>query len=90
MGLAGIIGKGEMSRQVQEAIILHGACYFAAVGGAGALIARCIKEAQVIAFEELGCESIKRMTVESLPLTVAMDAQGGNLYQTGRAAYCRA
>jgi fumarate hydratase subunit beta len=90
MGLAGIIGKGEMSRQVQEAIILHGACYFAAVGGAGALIAKCIKEAQVIAFEELGCESIKRMTVESLPLTVAMDAQGGNLYQTGRAAYCKA
>jgi fumarate hydratase subunit beta len=90
LGLAGIIGKGEMSQEVQEALVLNGACYFAAVGGAGALIARCIKEAQVIAFEELGCESIKRMTVESLPLTVAMDAQGGNLYQTGRAAYCKA
>jgi fumarate hydratase subunit beta len=90
LGLAGIIGKGEMSPQVREAIILNGACYFAAVGGAGALIAKCIKEAQVIAFEDLGCESIKRMTVEALPLTVAMDAQGGNLYQTGRAAYCKA
>jgi fumarate hydratase subunit beta len=89
LGLAGIIGKGEMSKEVQEALVLNGACYFAAVGGVGALIAKCIKDARVIAFPELGCESIKRMEVESLPLTVAMDAQGGNLYQTGRAAYCK-
>lgn len=87
LGLSGIIGKGEMSPQVRQALAENGACYFAAVGGAGALIARCIRTAQVIAFEDLGCESIKRMQVESLPLTVAMDSAGGNLYQTGREAY---
>lgn len=90
LGLTGIIGKGEMSQEVREAIVLNGACYFAAVGGAGALIAKCIKSAEVIAFEDLGCESIKRMTVEDLPLTVAIDAEGGNLYRTGREEYCRA
>ena len=88
LGLTGIIGKGEMAQEVQEAIVRNGACYFAAVGGAGALIAKCIKSAEVIAFEDLGCESIKRMTVENLPLTVAMDCRGGNLYRTGRAEYC--
>lgn len=89
LGLTGIIGKGEMSKEVQQAIVLNGACYFAAVGGAGALIAKCIKTAEVIAFEDLGCESIKRMEVVDLPLTVAIDAEGGNLYQSGRAEYCR-
>lgn len=87
LGLSGIIGKGEMSPEVQRAIIMNGACYFAAVGGAGALIAKCIKTAQVIAFDDLGCESIKRMEVEALPLTVAMDCQGGNLYRTGQETY---
>ena len=89
LGLAGIIGKGEMSAEVQDAIVRNQACYFAAVGGAGALIAKCIQTAEVIAFDDLGCESIKRMTVADLPLTVAMDCHGGNLYQTGRAEYCR-
>lgn len=88
LGLTGIIGKGEMSSEVQQAIVLNGACYFAAVGGAGALIAKCIKTAEVIAFEDLGCESIKRMEIVDLPLTVAMDSQGGNLYKSGREAYC--
>lgn len=59
----------------------------AAVGGAGALIAKCIKRADVIAFDDLGCESIKRLTVENLPLTVAIDCHGGNLYESGRTAY---
>lgn len=89
LGLTGIIGKGEMAQEVQDAIVLNRACYFAAVGGAGALIARCIKSAEVVAFDDLGCESIKRMEVEDLPLTVAMDCNGGNLYKTGRAEYCR-
>ena len=89
LGLTGIIGKGEMAKEVQEAIILNGACYFAAVGGAGALIAKCIKSAEVIAFDDLGCESIKRMEVEELPLTVAIDYHGGNLYRSGREEYCR-
>lgn len=88
LGLSGIIGKGEMSQEVQDTLIQNRACYFAAVGGAGALIAKCIKSAEVIAFEELGCESIKRMEVEELPLTVAMDCNGGNLYRNGRAEYC--
>lgn len=88
LGLLAMIGKGERSLEVQQEIVLNGACYFAAVGGAGALIAKCIKSAQVVAFEDLGCESVKRMTVENLPLTVAIDANGGNLYHSGRAEYC--
>jgi len=87
LGLTAMIGKGERSAPVVEAIRRNGACYFAAVGGAGALIARCVKSARVIAFEELGCESVKRLTVEDFPLTVAIDCQGGDLFQTGPAAY---
>lgn len=87
LGLGAIIGKGEMSAEVQAALERNHACYFAAVGGAGALIARCIKTAEVIAFDDLGCESIKRMEIDSLPLTVAMDCQGGNLYRSGREAF---
>jgi len=87
LGLAAMIGKGERSREVVEAIRRNGACYFAAVGGAGALIARCVKSAQVIAFEDLECESVKRLTVEDFPLTVAVDSQGSDLFQMGRRAY---
>ena len=87
LGLGAIIGKGEMSPEVQEALVRNGACFFAAVGGAGALIAKCIKQADVIAFDDLGCESIKRMQVENLPLTVALDCHGGNLYRSGREAF---
>lgn len=89
LGLGAMIGKGERAPQVKEAIIRNGACYFAAVGGAGALIAKCIDTAEVIAFPELGCESIKRMTVTDLPLTVAIDSQGNDLYESGRHAYAR-
>ncbi|MCD7838957.1 MAG: FumA C-terminus/TtdB family hydratase beta subunit [Clostridiales bacterium] len=87
LGLGAIIGKGQMSDEVETAMQRNGCCFFAAVGGAGALIARCIETAEVIAFDDLGCESIKRMTVRELPLTVAIDCHGGNLYRTGRAAY---
>jgi fumarate hydratase subunit beta len=87
LGLGAIIGKGEMSAEVREALVRNGCCFFAAVGGAGALIAKCIASAEVIAFDELGCESIKRMTVRELPLTVALDCHGGNLYESGRAEY---
>ena len=89
LGLTGIIGKGEMSAETARALVRDGGVYFAAVGGAGALIARCIRSAEVIAFEDLGCESVKRLTVEDLPLTVAMDCQGGNLYRTGKEQYRR-
>lgn len=88
LGLGAIIAKGQMSDEVEDAMQRNQCCFFAAVGGAGALIARCIKTADVIAFDELGCESIKRMTIEDLPLTVAIDCHGGNLYKTGREAYC--
>ena len=84
LGLTAMIGKGERSRPVADAIVRNGACYFAAVGGAGALIARCIRTADVIAFDDLGCESIKRMTVADFPLTVAIDSRGHDLFQTGR------
>lgn len=87
LGLGAIIGKGQMSDEVEAAMQRNQCCFFAAVGGAGALIARCIKTAEVIAFDDLGCESIKRMTIEELPLTVAIDCHGGNLYKTGRAEY---
>ena len=87
LGLTAMIGKGQRSEEVRAAIVRNGACYFAAVGGAGALIAKCIKSAEVIAFDDLGCESIKRMEIEDLPLTVAIDSQGRDLYVTGRDAY---
>ncbi|MEA4954306.1 MAG: Fe-S-containing hydro-lyase [Pseudoflavonifractor sp.] len=89
LGLAAMIGKGERSPAVREAIVRNGAVYFAAVGGAGALIARCIRSAEVVAFEDLGCESVKKMVVEDLPLTVAIDARGSDLYRIGREQYRR-
>lgn len=81
LGLRAMIGKGDRSDAVVEAMVRNGAVYFAAVGGAGALIARCIQTSQVIAFDDLGCESVKRMEVRDLPLTVAIDSQGDNLYR---------
>ena len=90
LGLAAMIGKGERNQAVVEAIVRNGSCYFAAVGGAGALIARCIETAEVIAFDDLGCESIKRMTVKDLPLTVAIDSRGNDLFRQGRAEYQQA
>jgi fumarate hydratase subunit beta len=88
-GLRGMIGKGPRSDEVKQSMIKLGAVYFAAVGGTGALISRCIKEATVLAWEELGPEAVRRLVVEDLPLIVATDAQGGDLYQTGRARYKR-
>ncbi len=87
LGLTAMIGKGERNQAVVDAIVRNGACYFAAVGGAGALIARCIESAEVVAFEDLGCESVKRMIVKDLPLTVAIDSNGNDLYKQGREAY---
>ena len=89
LGLAAMIGKGGRGQPVIDAIVRNGACYFAAVGGAGALIARCIETAEVIAFDDLGCESVKRMTVKGFPLTVAVDSKGNDLFRQGRAEYSR-
>ncbi len=88
-GLRGMIGKGQRSDDVKKAMIKWGAVYFAAVGGAGALISGCIKEAEVIAWEELGPEAVRRLVVEDLPLIVATDTHGNDLYATGRMKYKR-
>ena len=87
LGLIGMIGKGQRSDQVIEAIQRNGGVYFAATGGAGALIASSVKSAKVIAFEDLGTEAIRELEVENLPLIVAIDAQGGNLYEEGPKTY---
>jgi fumarate hydratase subunit beta len=86
-GQKGIIGKGEMGPQVQEALERYKAVYFAAIGGAGALIAQCVVSSEVVAYEELGPEAIRRLVVKELPLTVAQDCHGGNLYREGRLRY---
>lgn len=80
LGLIGMIGKGERSAEVISAIVRNGAVYFCAVGGAGALIARHIKTSEVVAFPELGCESVKRMSIDGLPLTVGIDARGTSIF----------
>ncbi|MGE4354544.1 MAG: FumA C-terminus/TtdB family hydratase beta subunit [Oscillospiraceae bacterium] len=89
LGLAGIIGKGERNEAVEEALRQNKGSYFCAVGGAGALMAKHIKAAEEIAFHDLGCESIKKLTVEKLPLTVAIDCGGGNIFREGRVKYAR-
>ncbi len=81
LGLLAMIGKGERSGEVVSAIVRNRAIYLCAVGGAGALIARHITSAEVVAFPELGCESIKRMTIDSLPLTVGIDCTGASIYE---------
>lgn len=87
MGLCAMIGKGERSKDVCDAIERNGAVYLCAIGGAGALACSCITECEVIAFEDLGCESVKRLTFNKFPLTVAIDCVGGNIFKTGREKY---
>ena len=82
-GLKGMIGKGRRSEEVKEAMRKWSAVYFAAIGGTGALMSRCIKEAEVIAWDELGPEAVRRLVVEDMPLIVATDIYGGDLYVTG-------
>ena len=86
-GLKGMIGKGSRSVAVKEAIRKYKAVYLAAIGGAGALIAKSIKKAEVIAYEDLGAEAIQRLEVENFPATVINDIYGGDLYQEGQARY---
>ncbi|MFW5857949.1 MAG: Fe-S-containing hydro-lyase [Planctomycetota bacterium] len=79
-GLRGMIGKGDRAADVVDAMRRHGAVYFAATGGAGALLARCIREAEVIAYPDLGPEAVRRLRVEAFPALVAIDATGNSLY----------
>jgi fumarate hydratase subunit beta len=86
-GLKGMIGKGNRSETVKQAIKQYKAVYFAATGGAGALIARSIKKADILAYEDLGTEAIRRLEVEQLPVIVVDDIYGGDLYEEGKARY---
>ncbi len=88
-GLCCMIGKGVRSQEVQESLERNGAVYMVAIGGAGAVKAASIKDVKVIAYEELGCESVKRLTVESFSAIVSQDCKGGNLYKEGIARYKR-
>lgn len=87
LGLGGMIGKGKRSQAVQDAIVRNKAVYFAAVGGAGALLSKCIKRADVIAYDDLGTEAIRRLEIEDLPAIVVIDSEGNNLYETAVEEY---
>lgn len=87
MGLKGMIGKGKRSEEVKNAIVRNGAVYFAAVGGAGALLSKCIKESKVIAYDDLGTEAIRELKVENFPVIVVIDCEGNNLYETSIEKY---
>ena len=86
-GLTGMIGKGKRGAEVVDAMKTHSAVYFGAIGGCGALLSKCIKKAEVVAYEDLGAEAIRRLEVENFPAIVIIDSQGNNLYESGRAAY---
>ena len=81
LGLKGMIGKGKRTQEVADAVVRNQAVYFAAVGGAGALLSKCILESQVIAYEDLGTETIRRLQVKDFPAVVVIDSQGNNLYE---------
>lgn len=83
-GLKGMIGKGIRNQQVVDSIIKYNCVYFGAIGGAGALLAEAIKEAEVIAFQDLGAEAIYKLKVENFPVTVIVDNQGNDLYKIGK------
>ena len=87
LGLKGMIGKGKRSEQVKDAIIRNGAVYFAAVGGAGALLAQRITKSTVIAYDDLGTEAIRELEVENFPVIVVIDSEGNNLYETAIEQY---
>ena len=90
LGLRGMIGKGVRSAVVRRAIRTHGCVYFGAVGGAGAILSKHIRNAEVVAYPELGTEAIRRLEVENFPVVIVNDTLGGDLYETGRRSYARA
>lgn len=89
LGLRGMIGKGKRSQGVRDAIVRNGAVYFAAVGGAGALLSRSITASEIIAYEDLGTEAIRKLEVKDFPVIVVMDTYGNDLYETAVREYCR-
>lgn len=87
MGQTGMIGKGKRGVEVIDAMKEHGAVYLGAIGGCGALLSKCIKKAEIVAYEDLGAEAIRKLEVEDFPAVVIIDSQGNNLYETGRQNY---
>ena len=87
LGLIGMIGKGKRTKEVKDAIIRNGAVYFAAVGGAGALLSKSITSSEVIAYDDLGTEAIRRLEVQNFPVIVVIDSEGNNLYETAIETY---
>lgn len=86
-GARGMIGKGARLPEVVEAMKKHSGVYFGAIGGAGALLSKCIKSSELIAYEDLGAEALRKLYVEDMPLVVIIDSEGKNLYEEGRKAY---
>ena len=89
LGQTGMIGKGKRGQEVVDAMKEHGAVYFGAIGGCGALLGKCIKKSEIVAYEDLGAEAIRRLEVEDFPAVVIIDSLGNNLYETGREAYLK-
>lgn len=89
LGLSAMIGKGKRTKEVLDAVVRNKAVYFAAVGGAGALLSKCIKSSEVIAYEDLGAEAIRKLEVEDFPVIVVADCEGNNLYETAIKQYQR-
>ena len=87
LGSKAMIGKGKRSSQVIDAIIRNKAVYFAAIGGAGALISKCIKKSEIICYDDLGAEAIRKLEVENFPVIVVIDSEGNNLYETAILEY---
>jgi fumarate hydratase subunit beta len=88
LGLKGMIGKGKRRNEVKESMIKNKAVYFAAIGGAGAILSKCIKKSDVIAYDDLGTEAIRRLEVENLPVIVVIDSDGNDLYETSVKEFC--
>ncbi len=84
LGLSGMIGKGMRSDEVKKACVEKGSVYFGAIGGAGALLASHVKKSEIIAYDDLGAEAVRALTVENFPVTVIIDAKGNDLYETGK------
>ena len=89
LGLGAMIGKGKRTQEVLEAVVRNKSVYFAAVGGAGALLSKCIKEAEIVAYEDLGTEAIRKLRVENFPVIVVADCEGNNLYESAIKEYAR-
>ena len=88
LGMRAMIGKGKRNRDVMDAIVRNGAVYFAAVGGAGAILSKCILSSEIVAYEDLGTEAVRRLTIQDFPVVVVMDTLGNNLYETAVKEFC--